>query len=256
MPFKPVVALSDIAPVTLAEGDVADAGTAGEASRQDHRHGMPSAYTPSAHAVSHVIGGADMLFALFDDFLGNALRPEWTFTDDYNGVLVTGATGVLYETTNGYYRITTSGADNSNGALHTSMKFINAGKNPVGECRMANAPGGTPGSQGPEIWFFLLRTDANNFIAYYNHCRLGRHFHTRAATVDTITTVGSYDSAMRTIKIEATASQCKCYEDGSLVATHTTNIPTGDGEVVLYADSETPSADNYDFDYIWVKQER
>jgi len=47
MPLINPVILSDIAPVTQAEGDTASAGTAGEASRQDHRHGMPSSYTPT-----------------------------------------------------------------------------------------------------------------------------------------------------------------------------------------------------------------
>jgi len=216
----------------------------------------PTGYPPQAHANSHVIGGTDIIFVLRDDFLGNALRSEWTFTDDYFGAGVTGATGALYETTNGYYRITTSGSADSNGALRTSMKFINAGKNPVGECRMANAPGGTAGSAGPRIYFFLHRTDGNNFIGYVNHCRLGRRFVTRAAATSTVTSIDGYDSTMRTIKIEATASQCKCYEDGGLVATHTTNIPTGDGEVVLLGTSESATADNYDFDYIWMRQER
>jgi len=62
MPFRPaVVALSDIAPVTQAEGDAPSPGTGGEASRYDHRHGMPSTYTPSAHAPTHKAGGADVV---------------------------------------------------------------------------------------------------------------------------------------------------------------------------------------------------
>jgi len=49
MPVSNPLALSDTVPVTQAEGDTPDAGIAGEASRQDHRHGMPATYTPSAH---------------------------------------------------------------------------------------------------------------------------------------------------------------------------------------------------------------
>jgi len=55
MPFDPISfalakkamgspPLSDVSPVTQAEGDVPSPGTATEASRQDHRHGMPATY--------------------------------------------------------------------------------------------------------------------------------------------------------------------------------------------------------------------
>jgi len=66
MPFDPISfalakkamrspPLSDVSPVTQAEGDVATAGTGGEASRYDHRHGMPSAYTPTEE-IAALIG--------------------------------------------------------------------------------------------------------------------------------------------------------------------------------------------------------
>jgi len=46
----PAPVLSDLAPVTQAEGDAPSPGIGAEASRYDHRHGMPATYTPSAHA--------------------------------------------------------------------------------------------------------------------------------------------------------------------------------------------------------------
>jgi len=55
MPIQNPLALSDTAPVTQAEGDTADAGSALEASRQDHRHGMPSTYSPD-EAKTTLIG--------------------------------------------------------------------------------------------------------------------------------------------------------------------------------------------------------
>jgi len=61
MPFDPISfalakkamrspPLSDVSPVTQAVGDTASAGTGGEASRQDHRHGMPAAGIPVTQA--------------------------------------------------------------------------------------------------------------------------------------------------------------------------------------------------------------
>jgi len=50
MPFIIKIPLSDVAPVTQAEGDAPSPGTGAQASRYDHRHGMPADYTPKAHA--------------------------------------------------------------------------------------------------------------------------------------------------------------------------------------------------------------
>jgi len=71
MPISNPLTLSDTVPVTQAEGDIADAGNAIEASRQDHRHGMPSEYTPSDHdKTKHT--DYDVVVKIADEIVNNS----------------------------------------------------------------------------------------------------------------------------------------------------------------------------------------
>lgn len=53
--------LSDTTPVAITEGATGSAGTATEASRQDHTHASPATWAPDAHLLGSAVHTADTL---------------------------------------------------------------------------------------------------------------------------------------------------------------------------------------------------
>jgi len=229
MPFDPVSfalakkamrspPLSDSPPVTQAEGDTASPGTGAEASRYDHRHGMPSVYTPSAHAPAHGSAGADPITAEIDiRALPTLLFLAYEFTASYPA-----GTHVTLEDFSAE-----AGVDGVAGDVRAYA--IGPSYAPPKTIEFKMQLDHTPGEVSDARWWHGVGIDdgADTALVVWLVQNDQSSVCTRVGAAGTSTFLpGEITDKKESYKIEWTATQVKFYKEGVLKATHTTNIPT------------------------------
>jgi len=199
MPFKPVVALSDIAPVTQVEGDVASPGTGAQASRYDHRHGMPSTYTPS---LAHT-------FLVPYHFHFSTTVDSGTHATLYDHGIEVGIDGVVGDVQ--------AYAQSEDTYLYVTFK-----------CKTKIS--WTPGEVSNDVYYFVLGFNIHDVAPWIqmkvdaDRCYCHNSADGVAASATAVS--GLFGTTEADYEIVWTSSEIKFYKDGALVATHTSNIPT------------------------------
>jgi len=218
MPFIIKIPLSDVAPVTQAEGDVASPGTGTQASRYDHRHGMPSTYTPSTHESTHPRGGSDPIDSELDLLTIPAYLPvelDFSVTADAGTHGTLGGLSVECGV-DGVVGAVTAYALSTETFLNKNLEFkgyIDHDPGEVYDDRWYHQIGFGDAAYN-NVCFFVVSADRN-----------------RCDTVSAGSYTSTYISGLlnnskASYKIVWSAAEVKFYKNGVLQATHTTNIPT------------------------------
>jgi len=187
----------------------------------------------------------------YDDFLGGSPLACWIFT----GV----GSESIQVADNGVIRVSSGTSSGNRRDMHWGDTLpLKVAKNVKYEAKVRSV------QIANTVWciFHLCYLDgtATNYIGVGDYPFADTTYFvaiTRAGAVSTTTTTTiARDTAFHVFKVETSPASVKLYIDGTLVATHTTNIPTVGLQPLVYIETTIASAVHIEIDYIIIEGDR